>query len=252
MLALVCDVPSVSVIIPVYNEAETVGYVISQLLLIKSEIPSLEIIVVDDGSSDGSAEAVSQFSKIVLIKHPKNLGKGAALKTGFLAARGRVIVVQDADLEYPPSEIPKLVKPIFDKVADVVYGSRFTSKPCGMSFSHFAGNVILSWTTRLLFGIRVTDVMTGYKAFSNDVVRLLELKENGFSVEVELTAQILKNGWRFREVPIGYLYRCLGVSKIRNRDGLKSFVRLFVCALQRNENGPSRIYVNTKNAIQRG
>lgn len=228
MKILIESFPDVSVVVPAYDEEENISKVISELLKVKLAIPNMEIIVVDDGSSDGTVLELSKFKSINLILHLKNLGKGAALRTGFKAAKGRVVVIQDADMEYSPVEIPNLIRPILSGEADVVYGSRFNCKPFGMSSMHFLGNIILSLVASLLYGKRVTDVMTGYKAFSNEVKESIDLKEDGFCVEVELTAQILQNGWKFVEVPIGYTYRPHGLAKIHNIDGLKSFIRLFV------------------------
>jgi glycosyltransferase involved in cell wall biosynthesis len=224
--------PDVSVVVPAFDEEGNISQVISELLKVKEVIPNMEIIVVDDYSSDGTVLKLLKFKSINLILHLKNMGKGAALRTGFKAAKGRVVVIQDADMEYFPGEIPNIIKPILSSEADVVYGSRFNSKPYGMSYMHFLGNMILSLVASLLYGKRITDIMTGYKAFSNEVIESVDLKEDGFCVEVELTAQILQNGWKFIEVPIGYTYRPNGVSKIRNIDGLKSLVRLFANALQ--------------------
>ena len=232
---LIESFPDVSVVVPVYNEEGNISKIISELLKVKLAIPNMEIIIVDDGSSDGTALEISKFKSINLILHLKNMGKGAALRTGFKAAKGRVVVIQDADMEYFPCEIPNIVRPILSGEADVVYGSRFSSKPFGMSFMHFLGNIILSLVASLLYGERVTDVMTGCKAFSNEVKESIDLKEDGFCVEAELTAQILKNGWKFVEVPIGYTYRPNGVSKIRNIDGLKSLIRLFVNAVKQKD-----------------
>ena len=187
--------PEVSIIVPAYNEEETICKVVAELLQIKDLIPAMEIIVVDDGSTDKTVSELSKFSTIKLIKHEHNMGKGAALKTGFNVAKGRVLLVQDADMEYSPHEIPNLIKPILDGKADVVYGSRFQSKPDGMSTTHFLGNIILSMTASILYKRKITDVMTGYKAFSSKVAKSIHLKENGFSVEVELTGQILQQGW---------------------------------------------------------
>jgi glycosyltransferase involved in cell wall biosynthesis len=226
------SLPDVSVVVPAYDEEGNISQVISELLKVKEIIPNMEIIVVDDYSSDGTVLQLSKFKSINLILHLKNMGKGAALRTGFKAAKGRVVIIQDADMEYFPGEIPNIVRPILSSKADVVYGSRFNSKPSGMSSIHFLGNIILSLVASLLYRKRITDIMTGYKAFSNEVIKSLDLKENGFSVEVELTSQILQNKWKFREVPIGYTYRPNGVSKIRNIDGLKSLIYLFVNAVK--------------------
>ncbi len=224
--------PIVSIIVPAYDEERTIGNVLSELLHIKDTIPSMEIIVVDDGSTDRTALIASHFSSVRLIKHEKNMGKGAALQTGFRAAHGKVIVVQDADMEYFPREIPNIIRPILTGNADVVFGSRFRKKPCGMSLAHFLGNIILSAVASILYSESITDVMTGYKAFSNEVLKSVDIREKGFLVEVELTGQILRNSWRFKEVPICYMYRPDGVSKIRNRDGLKSLMHLLVQPFQ--------------------
>ena len=226
------NTPSVSIIIPAFDEERTISNVISELLRIKNRIPSMEIIVVDDGSTDRTALIASQFSSVRLIKHEMNMGKGSALQTGFKAAQGKVIIIQDADMEYFPGEIPHIIDPILAGKADVVFGSRFRSKPNGMSLAHFLGNIILSMVARILYSENVTDVMTGYKAFSNQVLKSVDIKEKGFLVEVELAGQILKNGWRFQEVPIDYMYRQEGVSKIRSSDGLKSLIHLLVQTVQ--------------------
>jgi glycosyltransferase involved in cell wall biosynthesis len=220
--------PIVSIVVPAYDEEETISKVLSELLLLKEIIPSMEIIVVDDGSTDNTALIASTFPSIKLIVHEKNMGKGAALQTGFKAARGKVIIVQDADMEYFPREIPNIIHPILIGKADVVFGSRFRRKPSGMSLTHFFGNVILSMVASIVNSKTITDVMTGYKAFSNEVLKSVDIREKGFLVEVELTGQILRNGWRFQEVQIDYKYRSNGVSKIAYRDGLKSMIQLLV------------------------
>ena len=215
-----------SIIIPAYDEEESIGKVIIELLLLKNTIPSLEIIVIDDGSSDRTAIEVMKFSTVKLIKHAKNMGKGAALKTGFKIATGRVVIIQDADMEYSPIEIPHIIKPLLNRKADVVYGTRFKSKPRGMSLTHYLANIMLSKVASIIYQKNLTDIMTGYKAFSNKVLKSIELKENGFPVEVELTAQVLQKGWNLIEVPIDYNYRSQGASKIQPLDGLVSFIRL--------------------------
>jgi len=211
----------ISVVIPTYNEEESVGEVLRKLLQIESLLPSMEIIVVDDGSTDRTAEEVAKFPSVKYVRHEKNVGKGAALRTGFKAATGNIFVIQDADLEYFPSDIPKLIEPILSGRADVVYGSRFKGKIEGMSFSHYLGNKILSLTTRLLYRAPVTDIMTGHKCFSKQVFKSMNLKENGFNIEAEIVAEILEGGWRFTEVPITYSCRKRGFSKIRYIDGIK-------------------------------
>jgi glycosyltransferase involved in cell wall biosynthesis len=220
-------IPVVSIVVPAYEEERTISKVISELLQLKKIIPSMEIIVVDDGSTDNTGLLASKFSSVKLIKHEKNRGKGAALQTGFKAAKGKVIIIQDADMEYFPREIPNIIRPILSGKADVVFGSRFRRKPYGMSLSHFLGNVILSLVASVMYAEGITDIMTGFKAFSNKVLESVDIKQKGFLVEVELTSQVLRNGWRFQEIPIDYTYRHEGVSKITSRDGIKSLLLLF-------------------------
>lgn len=226
--------PSVTVVVPTYNEGETIGHVLSELTKIESKLGPLEIIVVDDGSSDRTKDEVAKFPSVIYVRHQRNMGKGMALKTGLKIGRGKALVIQDADMEYSPAEVPQLVKPILDGRADVVYGSRFIGKRNGMSFSHLVGNVVLSRVASLLYHENITDIMTGYKVFSRKVLKSLGLKENGFAVEVELTAQVLKHGWKILEIPIDYSHRTQGAAKIRFRDGLTSLLKLLRSAFAEN------------------
>jgi len=216
----------ISVVIPTYNEEESVGEVLRKLLELEGLLPPMEIIVVDDGSTDRTVQEVAKFPSVIHVSHEKNLGKGAALRTAFRVASGDILVVQDADMEYCPSEIPKLVWPILTGQADVVYGSRFKGKHEGMSFSHLVGNKILTLTTRLLYRTQITDVMTGRKCFTRKVIGSIDLTEDGFKIETEITAKVLKNGWRITEVPINYSKRIKGSAKIRYRDGVSSMLKL--------------------------
>lgn len=218
----------VSVIVPAYNEEENIQKILWMLMDIEKVLPSMEIIVIDDGSTDGTLEEVVKFSsRVKLLRHEKNCGKGAALATGFDEATGEVIVVQDADLEYSPYDIPKLVKPILGGEADVVFGSRFKGTRSGMKFINYVGNKLLSSSTKLLYGMPISDVMTGHKIFARRVIKSMDLTEDGFKIEPEIAAEVFRGGWRYAEVPITYTRRKRGKSKFRfYEDGVKCFLRL--------------------------
>ncbi len=218
----------VSVIVPAYNEEENIREILRMLMDVEQVLPSMEVIVIDDGSTDGTVEEVAKFSsRVKLIEHENNQGKGAALATGFDEASGEVVVVQDADLEYSPYDIPRLVKPILSGEADVVFGSRFKGTRKGMKFMNYVGNKLLSLTTKLLYGEPITDVMTGHKVFAKRVIKSMDLTEDGFKIEPEIAAEVFQGGWRYAEVPIMYTRRKMGKTKFRFlRDGMKCFWRL--------------------------
>lgn len=216
----------VSVIIPVFNEEELIDAVIERVLGLRGRL-NLEVIVVDDGSTDRTCEIVESIKEIKLICHKRNYGKGKAFIDGVAHSRGDIVVIQDADLEYFPEEIPRLIDPIIKGKADFVFGSRFLGTIEDMSKSHKFGNTILSLVASLLYNIRITDIMTGHKAFSRESLTTVRLNELGFGVEVELTSKFLANGWRLAEVPISYAYRKKGKSKIAGLDGLKCLIKLF-------------------------
>jgi len=186
-----------------------------------------EIVVVNDGSTDSTKEILKTYTDnplMRIIDHSKNLGKGAAIHTGFQASRGDFIVIQDADLEYDPSQIPKIISPILKGKADVVYGSRFLGKKVyGMFRSHTIGNKLLSFVSSLILKRKITDVMTCYKAFKKDLIEKIE--SNRFEVETELTAKLLKKGVNFLEIPIEFHPRSIG-KKIKKIDGIKSLIQL--------------------------
>ncbi len=218
----------VSVIVPAYNEEQNIKEILRMLLDVEQVLPSMEVIVIDDGSTDGTFEEVAKFSsRVKLLKHENNRGKGAALATGFDEASGEVVVVQDADLEYSPYDIPRLVKPILSGEADVVFGSRFKGRRDGMRFTNYVGNRLLSLTTKLLYKAPITDLMTGHKVFARRVIRSMDLTEDGFKIEPEFAAEVFQGGWRYTEVPIGYTRRRRGSSKFRFfKDGVHCFWRL--------------------------
>jgi glycosyltransferase involved in cell wall biosynthesis len=226
----------ISVVIPVFNEGKSIGKVLTMLSEINWSPYRVEVIAVDDGSTDNSPDKIQAFPWVKYIRHKKNIGKGAALKTGFQLATGKVVVIQDADMEYSPKSIPDLVMPILQGKADTVFGSRFTGNRKDMSLSHFVGNRLLTLSARILFSVPITDIMTGFKAFSRDVVDSFELKENGFEVEVEMTSKCLRNGWRYSEVPIDYSYRVFGTSKINFLDGITSLIHLISWSYKTSQN----------------
>ena len=195
-----------SVIIPVYNEHETLEDIVRAVLATET---AHEIIIVDDGSTDGTKELYPAIEalddSISLILHETNQGKGAAVRTGFKNATGEILLIQDADLEYDPREYPMLTQPIEEGKTKVVYGSRFRGGPTkAMFFSHMLGNKFLTLVTNILYDTILTDMETCYKVFHADVIKGIPIHARGFEFEPEITAKILKRGYRIYEVPISY------------------------------------------------
>jgi glycosyltransferase involved in cell wall biosynthesis len=223
----VSDQPEVTIVVPAFNEAGTIETVIERL----RRLPfALQIIVVDDGSEDGTAAIVERLDGVELVRHERNQGKGAALRSGFAQARGRIIVIQDADLEYDPVDIPELVAPIRSGVADAVFGSRLIGgRPQRAHlFWHKVGNRALSLLTNVLYNTTLSDMETGYKAFTLEVLRAIEpLYESDFRIEPELTAKICRGRFRIYEVPIAYYGRSYDEGKkITWRDGFPAVYAL--------------------------
>jgi glycosyltransferase involved in cell wall biosynthesis len=211
-----------SIIIPVYNEKDTILKVINSVEAVNI---NKEIIVIDDFSTDGTREIIKNQKDIKVIYHGKNKGKGAAMRTGLECATGDVFIIQDSDLEYNPEEIPKLLEPIERGEAQVVYGSRFKGKG-EFLFLSFIANKFLTFFTNLLYGSHLTDMETCYKCMKMDIIRNLDLKAKRFEFEPEVTAKILKRGYKIYEVPISYFGRKKG-KKIGWKDGIQAMVCLF-------------------------
>jgi glycosyltransferase involved in cell wall biosynthesis len=227
--------PVLSVLMPVCNERRTLRTIIRRVL--ESEIPvPLEIIAVDDGSTDGSAdllrELASADSRIRPLFHDRNLGKGAAVRTGIGAMRGSIAVIQDADLEYDPADLPRLIAPILDGRADAVFGSRFLASDYRrvLYFWHAVANKTLTGLANLLCDLNLTDMMTGYKAVRSDLLRQTPLRANGFEIEAELTVRLAQWGIRLYETPARYAGRTYAEGKkVHWRDSLAVIGSLLRC-----------------------
>jgi len=219
--------PHVTLIVPAYNEARTIEHVLAQL----RELPwRLEILVVDDGSADDTVAKVSaltgEIEGLQLLRHERNRGKGAAVRTGIAASTGEFVVIQDADLEYDPADLPKLLDPLLAGRADVVFGTRLRGGEPQRAhlFWHYAGNRFLSLLTNVLYNTTISDMEVGYKAFRGELLRGLRLTANSFAFEPEVTAKVLRiPGVRLYEVPISYYGRTYAEGKkITWRDGIKA------------------------------
>lgn len=213
-----------SVVIPCYNEKDTIESIVAEVR--KTPIQRIEIIIVDDFSTDGTRELLKEKVKVdKIIYHEKNMGKGAALRTGFEHATGDVVIVQDADLEYDPQEYPLLFEPIASGKADVVYGSRFMSGGCRrvLYFWHMVGNKFLTLLSNMFTNINLTDMETCYKMFKREVIQSIKIEEDRFGFEPEITAKVAKGGWRIYEVGISYYGRTYAEGKkIGWKDGFRA------------------------------
>ncbi len=219
-----------SIIIPVYNERQTLESLVEKVRSVDLSSLGLdrEVVVVDDCSQDGTSEVAQKLAdegKIRLIRHQKNQGKGAALQTGFQGAQGDLLLIQDADLEYDPEEYPKLLKPIVDGKADVVYGSRFMGgEPHRvLYFWHYLGNRFLTLLSNMVTNLNLTDMETCYKVFRSPVLKSITLEEKRFGFEPEVTAKIARLGCRIYEVGISYTGRTYTEGKkISWKDGIRA------------------------------
>jgi glycosyltransferase involved in cell wall biosynthesis len=219
---------SLTVIVPVYNERATVAEVVRRVRAV--DIPLVvDVVVVDDGSTDGTDKVLAAIedSTVRVISHEHNLGKGAAVRTGLREARGDLLLIQDADLEYDPDDWPRLLDPVLKGKAVVVYGSRFTGERKNMLPLHWVGNRFLSLVTNVLYSSTLSDMETCYKLFDRRVLEGVDIVSNRFDFEPEITAKVLRRGFRIYEVPISYAGREPDQGKkITWRDGFSALAAL--------------------------
>lgn len=222
-----------SILIPIYNEEKTLVQVLEMVSQADSAGLEKELILVDDGSTDGTREILASLDankySAHIYYHEKNQGKGAALRTAQSHATGDIVMIQDADLEYSPKEYPELLKPILDGKADVVYGSRLSGGKLSRAFkfTHYLGNKFLSLLTNILYDSTLTDMETCYKVFRAEVFKKVTIRSNRFDFEPEITAKVLKQGVRIYELPISYYGRDYSEGKkITWKDGFAAIAAL--------------------------
>lgn len=217
-----------SIIMPVYNEKNTVCEIVKKVLAVNLGYIDKELIIVDDNSCDGTKEIlkteIAKLEKVKIIYKNKNRGKTSALKTGFKYASGDLIIIQDADLEYDPNDYPRLLKPILEGKADVVYGTRFLGEEHRVLFFwHSLGNKFLTFLSNAFTNLNLTDMETCYKVFKSEVIKNIKIKSTRFGFEPEITAKIAKMKYRIYEVPISYYGRDYSEGKKINwKDGVKA------------------------------
>lgn len=225
--------PKLSIVIPAYNEAKTLEVLVEKILKVSFPI-DFEVIIVDDHSSDRTfaiaemLDRTDEKKRIHALRNETNRGKGYSIRRGLAKASGDIVVVQDADFEYEPKEIPRLLEPILDGRVEAVYGSRFlfASRPEGMAFANYVANRFLTWMTNVLYGATITDMETCYKLIRTPLIRSLELKAERFDFEPEITTALLKKKIKILELPIPYRGRSAGEGKkIKARD---FFIALWV------------------------
>jgi len=219
---------TLSVIVPVFNERNTVAEILRRIRAV--DLPmQLEVVVVDDGSTDGTDKVLSvlQDSTVRVLTHRSNRGKGAAVRTGINTARGQLVLIQDADLEYDPDDWPRLLDPVMKGKAQVVYGSRFTGERRAMRPTQWLGNRLLTLTANVLYRSTLSDMETCYKLFDRKVLDSITIESDGFDFEPEITAKVLRRGYRIYEVPVSYTGRDASEgTKFEWRDGVRALTTL--------------------------
>lgn len=225
--------PTVSVLIPCFDEADTIGEVVSRVLALPEVT---QVVVVDDGSRDGDLqESLPSDNRLLLVTHPSNQGKGASIRTALGHANGQIIAIQDADLEYPPEQIPKLLVPILCGEADVVYGTRFAGKLAARpKLANYWANRGLTWLSNWATGLSLSDMETGHKLFTRTALEGLAIKENRFGFEPEITAKLARKGVQIIELPVAYHPRQVASGKkIGFLDGIRALWCIFRYAVWR-------------------
>ena len=221
-----------SIIIPAYNEEKNILKVLNNVKKVNLDGITKEIIIIDDFSTDSTGKILSKLKdkSTKIFFHQKNQGKGAAIRTGLKHITGDIIIIQDADLEYSPEEYPKLLKPIIENKTKVVYGSRLAAIKKNLKKMyklHYLGNIFLTIMTNMLYGAKITDMETCYKVMRREVIEKIKLRARRFDFEPEITAKILKNGYRIIEIPIDFVGRKFSEGKkITWRDGIKALYYL--------------------------
>ena len=216
--------PYLSVLMPALNEGRTISEVLDAVL---ASPVDLEVVLVDDGSTDGTWEVMSARAasdpRVQAHRHPKNRGKGAAIRTALGHARGRMVLIQDADLEYDPADYPRLLEPILSGRATVVYGSRAFTSHTAYSYWYVMGNRLVTLATNVLYNCYLSDMETGYKVMAREVALSLDLRARGFELEPEITAKLIRSGQRIYEVPVSYAARSRAEGKkLTAMDGLRA------------------------------
>ena len=225
--------PELTVVMPVYNELGTVERAVAEVL--DAELGSYELLLVDDGSTDGTREVLDNASwpeHVRVLRHDRNRGKGAAIRTALAEARGRFTTIMDADLEYDPADIPALLAPLRAGEAEAVFGTRGFQSHSAYSFWYVVGNHVVTFMANLVYNSWISDMMTGHKAMATDLFRSLELRERGFAIEAEITARLVGKGIRVYEVPVVYRARSREEGKkLTAIDGLRVLRTLLRCRL---------------------